>query len=83
MKAAHCRQFPSKVCSMANYESEVTQLIRDLLDKNPALKEEQKQNRATWWDKKQDLEQQKLNDQSEAPKQPYAYFPLPTVSESK
>ena len=64
---------------MANYESDVTKFIRDLLDKNPALREEQKQNRATWWDKKQDLEQQKLNDQSEAPQQPYAYFPLPTV----
>lgn len=68
---------------MAIYESAVTQFIRDLLDKNPALKEEQKQNRATWWDKKQDLEQQKLNGQSEAPKQPYAYFPLPKAGEIK
>lgn len=65
---------------MAHYESDVSAFIRNLLDKNPELKAEQKQNRATWWDKKQDLEQQKLNDQSEAPKQPYAYFPLPKAS---
>ena len=64
---------------MANYESDVTQFIRALLDKNPALVDEQKQNRATWWDKKQDLEQLKRNEQSEAPKAPYAYFPLPTA----
>ena len=68
---------------MANYESDVTQFIRNLLDKNPALIEEQKQNRATWWDKKQDMAEQKLNEQSEAPKAPYAYFPLPKVGETK
>jgi hypothetical protein len=62
---------------MARYESDLTQFIRDLLDKNPQLKELQKQNRATWWDKKLDLDEQKRNAQSEAPKQPYAYFPLP------
>ena len=62
---------------MAQYESDVTKFIRDLLDKNPELREEQKQNRATWWDKKLDLEQIKRNDEAEAPNQPYAYFPLP------
>jgi hypothetical protein len=64
---------------MAQYESDVTQFIRDLLDKNPQMRVEQKENRATWWDKKLDLEQIKRNEQSEAPKQPYAYFPLPKV----
>ena len=62
---------------MARYESDVTQFIRELLDKNPQLKELQKQNRATWWDKKLDLDEQKHNMQSEAPNQPYAYFPPP------
>ena len=66
---------------MAQYESDVTQFIRDLLDKNPAMRVEQKQNRATWWDKKLDLETIKQNEQSEAPKQPYAYFPLPMPPE--
>jgi hypothetical protein len=62
---------------MAQYESEVTQFIRGLLDEHPELKELQKKNRATWWDKKLDLDQIKRNEASEAPKQPYAYFPLP------
>jgi hypothetical protein len=65
--------------NMAQYESDVTKFIRDLLDKNPEMRVEQKENRATWWDKKLDLEQIKRNEQSEAPKQPYAYFPLPKV----
>lgn len=62
---------------MARYESDVTQFIRELLEKDPQLKAQQKQNRATWWDRKLDLNEQKCNEQSEAPKQPYAYFPLP------
>jgi hypothetical protein len=63
--------------AMAQYESDVTQFIRELLEKKPELKVLQQQNRATWWDKKLDSEQLKRNEQSEAPKQPYAYFPLP------
>ena len=59
------------------YESDITKFVRDLLDKNPELKELQKANRATWWDKKQSLEEVKQQEQSAAPKQPYAYFPLP------
>lgn len=62
------------------YESDITRLMRDLMDKNPALREEQKTNRATWWDRKQNLEEIKCQEQSAAPKQPYAYFPLPKVS---
>lgn len=62
---------------MTRYESDITQFIRELMDKNPQLKELQKQNRATWWDKKLDMGEQQRNEQSEAPKQPYAYFPLP------
>jgi Protein of unknown function (DUF3460) len=63
--------------AMAQYESDVTRFIRELLEKKPELKVLQQQNRATWWDKKLDAEQLKRNEQSEAPKQPYAYFPLP------
>ncbi len=63
---------------MANYESDITQFVRELLEKNPQLKELQKNNRATWWDKKLDLQELKRQEESEAPKQAYAYFPLPT-----
>jgi hypothetical protein len=51
------------------------------MDKNPELKVLQEKNRATWWDRKLDLDQLKRNEASEAPKAPYAYFPLPTVEE--
>lgn len=68
---------------MAMYESDVTRFLRELLDKNPQLKEEQKNNRATWWDKKLDSSELKLQDESAAPKQPYAYFPLPAPENSK
>jgi hypothetical protein len=62
---------------MALYESDITQFIRELMAQNPQLVEQQKQNRATWWDRKQDLVELQGNLQSAAPKQPYAYFPLP------
>lgn len=63
---------------MAVYESDVTRFLRDLLEKNPQLAEEQRLNRATWWDRKLDLAEIKCREESEAPKAPYAYFPLPT-----
>ncbi|MEQ1517494.1 MAG: DUF3460 family protein [Usitatibacteraceae bacterium] len=59
------------------YESDITKFVRDLFEKNPELRELQRANRATWWDKKQDLEELKRQAQSAAPKLPYAYFPLP------
>ena len=62
---------------MANYESDITRFVRDMMEKNPQLQELQKKNRATWWDKKLDLQEIKRQEESEAPKQPYAYFPLP------
>ncbi len=65
---------------MANYESDVTQFMRELLAKNPELVTLQKNNRATWWDKKLDLDAQKRATDAEAPKAPYAYFPLPEAA---
>ena len=34
-----------------NYESEITQFIRGLLQEKPHLATEQKKSRAIWWDK--------------------------------
>jgi hypothetical protein len=59
------------------YESEITQFIRALKEKNPGMVELQKKNRATWWDKPQDLEIQREHNESEVPQPPYVYFPLP------
>lgn len=63
------------------YESDVTRFLRELLEKHPELKDLQKKNRATWWEKKLDLDQLKHYERSQAPKQPYAYFPLPKVGQ--
>lgn len=62
---------------MALYESDVTKLIRDLMEQQPELVELQRRNRATWWDKKLNADELKRQAESEAPKAPYAYFPLP------
>lgn len=59
------------------YESDVTRFIRDFLAKNPQIVEQQRKNRATWWDKPQDLETLKEREQSNVPQPPYVYFPLP------
>jgi Protein of unknown function (DUF3460) len=65
------------------YESDITKFVRDLLEKSPELKELQRANRATWWDKKQDIQELKRQEQSAAPKLPYAYFPLPKADNQK
>ena len=62
---------------MAEYESDITRFMRDMMEKDPQLLELQKKNRATWWDKKLDLPELKRQEESAAPKQAYAYFPLP------
>jgi len=59
------------------YVSEATKFIRDLLAKNPQIVEQQAKNRATWWDKPQDLETQKEHDESAVHQPGYVYFPLP------
>ena len=59
------------------YESDITRFIRDLKARNPGIAELQKKNRATWWDKNQDLEVQKERRESAVPQPPYVYFPLP------
>jgi hypothetical protein len=59
------------------YESETTRFLRELLERNPQLKEQQKRNRLTWWDKPQDLETWRDNAESTVPQPGYAYFPIP------
>jgi hypothetical protein len=59
------------------YESEATRFIREVLDKNPQIVEQQRKNRATWWDKPQDPETWKERADSEVPAPSYVYFPLP------
>ena len=64
----------------AMYESDITRFIRDLKSRNPQIAELQKKNRATWWDRPQDLEISKERDEAAVPQPAYVYFPLPTPS---
>ena len=59
------------------YESEFTRFIRDFKEKNPQVVELQKKNRATWWDKPQDLETQRERTEATVSQPAYVYFPLP------
>jgi len=65
---------------MAEYESETTQILRGLFDRNPELAALQQRNRATWWDKKLDLDQLRRNESSEVKIDGYVYFPVPKAS---
>ncbi|HEX3062174.1 MAG TPA: DUF3460 family protein [Usitatibacter sp.] len=59
------------------YESEHTRFMREFLAKNPQVAEQQKKNRATWWDKPQDLETTAERAKSRVPQPGYVYFPSP------
>ncbi len=55
------------------YESDVTKLVRELLQENPQIVEEQRKGRSLWWDKKLDLDALKRAEESEVKQQPYVY----------
>jgi len=59
------------------YESEATRFLRDLLDRNPELRELRLRNRATWWDHPQDLQEQQDRDAARVAQGAYVYFPRP------
>jgi hypothetical protein len=59
------------------YQSDATRFIREFLAKNPQIVEQQQKNRATWWDKPQDLEMWKERSEATVPQPGYVYFPLP------
>jgi hypothetical protein len=59
------------------YESDLTRFIRELRQQNPGIAELQKKNRATWWDRPQDLQLQKERAEAAVPQPAYVYFPLP------
>ncbi len=55
------------------YESDVTRMIRDLLQEKPHIVDEQKKGRAMWWDKAQDVDTQQRDKESTVAQQPYVY----------
>ena len=62
---------------MKPYESDLTKFIREFLDQHPEVAEKQKQARATWWDKPQDLAERKRLDEAAVPQQGYVYYDNP------
>jgi hypothetical protein len=55
------------------YESDITRMIRELLQEKPHIVLEQKKGRALWWDKKLDLEDLKRTRESKVKQQAYVY----------
>ena len=59
------------------YESEATKFLRQLLQKKPELASLRPRNRATWWDRPQDLEEREEKEAARVSQPSYVYFPLP------
>jgi hypothetical protein len=55
------------------YESDITRMVRELLQEKPKIVEEQKKGRAMWWDKKLDLDALKRAEESNVKQQAYVY----------
>ncbi len=57
-----------------HYVSEHTRFIRELLEKQPQLVQDQKDGRAIWWDKRpQDLAERRKMDEGGVPQAGYVY----------
>jgi hypothetical protein len=60
--------------TVIKYESEATQFIAELKQKNPQLEEQQRAGRALLWDKAPiDLDKMARDQQSRVAQQPYVY----------
>jgi hypothetical protein len=58
---------------MAMYESEHTKWMREWMQQHPEELKVQQSGRALWWDKPQDLDTQRHNDEARVAPKPYAY----------
>ena len=56
------------------YESDITQFLRELKERNPRLEEEQREGRAILWDRPQDREFTQQARESRVPQAPYVYY---------
>ena len=57
----------------SGYVSDHTKWINEQLEKNPEWVEDQKEGRALWWDKKQDVDTTARNAESKVPQKSYPY----------
>lgn len=58
---------------MPQYESEITQFLRELKTALPELEAKQREARAIWWDKQLNREQQEGFAEARVPQQAYVY----------
>jgi Protein of unknown function (DUF3460) len=56
------------------YESDITNFIRELLEKKPEIKVEQKKARAMWWDKILDRDELQRKREAEVERTSYVYY---------
>nr|WP_306805929.1 DUF3460 family protein [Caballeronia sp. BR00000012568055] len=57
------------------YQSDITQFINQMKEKNPKLESEQRQGRALLWDKQPiDLDERKNQQDSRVQQTPYVYY---------
>lgn len=61
-----------------DYESDVTRLLRDLLQERPEIAEAQRAGRAMWWDVRPDFEAEREFRAASVPQKPYVYDCAPT-----
>ena len=59
-----------------HYESEHTRFMRELMDRRPALADQQRVARARWWDKDpRELAADRTRAEGRVPMKPYVYQP--------
>ncbi len=59
------------------YESDITRFIKTLREQRPNLEQAQKDGRAIWWDKPQDVDTTRRNRESKIAQRPYVYSQKP------
>ncbi len=57
------------------YRSEITNFIEQLKTERPQLESRQREGRAIFWDRPQDLETTRRHRESRVPAQSYVYYP--------
>ncbi len=55
------------------YQSDITRFLNELKTRNPKLEASQREGRAIWWDKPQDLDTQRRDQASRVPQSAYVY----------
>ena len=59
------------------YESDVTRFRKELRSQRPHLEQAQREGRSIWWDKPQDLDTTRRNQDSRIAQRPYVYSQKP------